>query len=80
MEYLKTLGSIVMTREEEDEKRALNKSDIQINRGFELMIRDHTKREVKPSRSFGINLAKTLTLFSREFGFSFSLSFSSKKN
>lgn len=69
-----------MTREEEDEKVALNKSDIRINRGFELMIRDHTKREVRPSRLFGIDLAKTFTLCSREFGFSFSLSFSSKKN
>lgn len=69
-----------MTKEGEGEKRALNKSDIQINRGFELMIRDHTKEKVKPSRSFGIDLAKTFTLFSREFGFSFSLSFSSKKN
>ena len=69
-----------MTKEGEDEKSPLNKSEVNINRGFEMMIRDCRKREVDQSKSFGINFAKTLSLFSREFGFSFSLSFSSKKN
>jgi hypothetical protein len=69
-----------MTKEGEGEKGSLNKSELNINRGFELMIRDHTKkREEEKSKSIKINFSKTLSFFSREFGFSFSFSFNQKK-
>jgi len=68
-----------MTNEAGDEKNKLNKQDLQINRGFELMLR-HTSREEKPSKpkDYSFHFGKMLSLFSREINFEFSLNINKK--
>ena len=67
------LGSTIMTKEKEDEKRKLNNFDPHIDRGFELMLRQHNRRE-KPSeepKTFLIRFGKMLSLLKREIHFQF---------
>lgn len=67
------LGGTIMTKEREDERSKLNNSDPQIDRGFELMLRQHNRRE-KPSeepKTFLIRFGKMLSLFKREIHFQF---------
>lgn len=73
-------GNIVMIEDQEGEKRKLNKREPQINRGFELMLRQHNRRE-KPSepKSFLIRFGKMLSLFRREIHFQFEIFFDIKK-
>lgn len=73
-------GNIVMIEDQEGEKRKLNKREPQINRGFELMLRQHNRRE-KPSepKSFLIRFGKMLSLFKREIHFQFEVFFDIKK-
>jgi len=65
-------GNIIMINDQEGGKRKLNKLDPHINRGFELMLRTHNRRE-KPSRpkTFHIRFGKMLSLFRREIHLSF---------
>jgi hypothetical protein len=65
-------GNIIMINDQEGEKRKLNKLDPHINRGFELMLRKHNRRE-KSSRpkTFRIRFGKMLSLFRREIHLSF---------
>jgi hypothetical protein len=70
-----------MTKEKEGEKRKLNNSDdLQINRGFELMLRHNSRRE-KPSapKTFQFRFGKMLSLFSREIHFQIDFFFDMKK-
>jgi hypothetical protein len=62
------LGSINMTRGQEDEKRKLNKSEPQINRGVELLLRNRRRRSEKP-KTFQVKFGKMISLFRREFHF-----------
>ncbi len=73
-------GNIVMIEDQEGEKRKLNKREPQINRGFELMLRQHNRRE-KPSepKTFLIRFGKMLSLFKREIHFQFELFLDIKK-
>ena len=73
-------GNIVMIKGQEGEKRKLNRREPQINRGFELMLRQHNRRE-KPSepKSFLIRFGKMLSLFRREIHFQFELFLDIKK-
>lgn len=59
-----------MTRDQEGEKKKLNSSESQINRGFELMIRKNYRRE-KPSKpkTFQLRFGKMISLLKREFHF-----------
>jgi hypothetical protein len=68
-----------MTNEAEDEKKKLNKPDLQINRGFELMLR-HNSKEEKPSKpkDYSFHFGKMLSLFSREIYIEFSLNINKK--
>ena len=62
-----------MTKEREDAKRKLNNDeDPHINRGFELMLRQHNRRE-KPSepKTFQIRFGKMLSLLRREIHLNF---------
>jgi hypothetical protein len=69
-----------MTKEKEGEKKNLNKSDPHINRGFELMIRNYSKkREVEKPKNFQIIFGKMLSLFSREIHIFFEFSFFMRK-
>jgi len=73
-------GSITMTRGRGDAKKKLNNSNPQINRGFELMLRQHNRRE-KPSepRLFKVRFGKMISLFRREIHFNFEISLDIKK-
>ena len=65
-----------------DEKRKLNNSqDLQINRGFELMLR-HNSRGEKPSepKAFQFRFGKMLPLLKREIHFQFEFFLSKKKS
>jgi hypothetical protein len=68
-----------MTNEAEEEKSKLNKPDLQINRGFELMLR-YNSREEKPSKpkDYSFHFGKMLSLFSREIHIEFSLNINKK--
>jgi hypothetical protein len=59
-----------MTKEKEGGKRKLNNSNLQINRGFELMLRNTSRRE-KPSepKSFEFSFGKMLSLLKKEIHF-----------
>lgn len=61
-----------MTNEKEDERRKLNKLDPHINRGFELMLRKHNRRE-EPSKpkTFHVRFGKMLSLLQREIHINF---------
>ena len=41
-------GDIIMTKGQEGERSKLNKSEPQINRGVELLLRNKRRRESKP--------------------------------
>ena len=69
-----------MTKDLDDEKSKLNNKESTINRGFELMLRHHNRREQKPRpRTFGIMFGKVVSLLKREFHFHFEISFSITK-
>jgi len=75
------LGSIVMTKNQDDEKSKLNNSkNLNINKGFELMLRNSSRRE-KPSepKTFQICFGKMLSLFKREIHFQFEFFLDIKK-
>jgi hypothetical protein len=69
-----------MTNEAEEEKSKLNKPDLHINRGFELMLRNNSRRE-KPSepKTFQIRFGKMLSLFKQEIHFQFEFFLDMKK-
>jgi len=75
------LGSIVMTKNQDDERNKLNNSkNLNINKGFELMLRNSSRRE-KPSepKTFQICFGKMLSLFKREIHFQFEFFLDIKK-
>jgi hypothetical protein len=75
------LKNTTMTKEREGEKRKLNNfEDLQINRGFELMLR-HNSREEKPSvpKAFQFRFGKMLSLLRREIHFQIDFFFDIKK-
>ena len=61
-------GSIVMTKDQEEEKNNLNNSEPEINRGVELLLRNRRKRESKP-KTFQVKFGKMISLLQREFHF-----------
>ena len=54
-----------MTKDLDDEKRPLNKSDTHINRGVELLLRNRRKKP-EPPKTFQIKFGKMVSLFRRE--------------
>ncbi len=61
-------GDIVMTEDQEEGRSKLNKSEPQINRGVELLLRNKRRRESKP-KTFQVKFGKMISLFHREFHF-----------
>ena len=55
-----------MTEDLDDEKRSLNKSEPEINRGVELLLRNRRRRSEAP-KTFQVKFGKMVTLFRREF-------------
>jgi hypothetical protein len=74
------LGDIVMIGDQEEEKSKLNNQEPNINRGFELMLRQHNRRkpELEP-KTFQVMFGKMVSLLKREFHFHFEISFDIKK-
>jgi len=62
------LGDIIMIRGGDEEKSKLNNSEPEINRGFELLLRNKRRRETKP-KTFQVRFGKMISLFRREFHF-----------
>jgi hypothetical protein len=71
-------GNIIMINDQENEKRKLNKSEPQINRGVELLLRNKRRRESKP-KTFQVKFGKMISLFHREFHFFIEFHFDVRK-
>ena len=61
-------GDIVMTEDLDEEKNKLNKSQPQINRGVELLLRNRRAKPEQP-KTFQIKFGKMVALFRREIVF-----------
>lgn len=73
------LKDITMKKDQEGEKRKLNNSDEpQINRGFELMLRQKNRREKSPKK-FNVTFGKVVSLLKREIRIYFEFAFDIKK-
>jgi len=57
--------SIVMTRDLEDGRNKLNKSEPQINRGIELLLRNRRNKPEAP-KTFQVKFGKMVTFLRRE--------------
>ena len=55
-----------MTEDQEGARSALNKSEPEINRGVELLLRNRRRRP-DPPKTFQVKFGKMVTLFRREF-------------
>jgi hypothetical protein len=71
-------GDITMTRDQEGEKKKLNKSEPQINRGVELLLRNRRKKSEKP-KTFQVKFGKMIFLLRREFHFFIEFHFDVRK-
>jgi hypothetical protein len=71
------LGDIIMTREEAEERK-LNKSDLEINRGIELLLRNRGRKSQKP-KTFQVKFGKMISLLKREFHFYIEFNFDIRK-
>ena len=61
-----------MTEDQEEEKRPLNNSELQINRGVELLLRNRRRSPPKP-KTFQVKFGKLIALWNREIVFHFDL-------
>ena len=62
-------GGIVVTENQEDEKKSLNKNTpTEINRGVELLLRNR-RRKPEPSKTFQVKFGKLISLLNREIVF-----------
>jgi hypothetical protein len=71
-------GSIIMINEKEEE-RYLNNSELRIDRGFEIMLRNQKRREKPLPKTFSINFGNIIFLFSKEIEFEFNFYINVKK-
>jgi hypothetical protein len=62
----------------ENEKNNLNKDELQINRGFELLIRDRRKKSFAP-KTFQLKFGKMISLLRREIHIHFDFYFDIQK-
>ena len=62
------LGDTAMTKNAEEEKSKLNKLDLDIDRGFELLLRNKRRKSQKP-KTFQVKFGKMISFFRREFHF-----------
>ncbi len=72
---------MVMTEDQEEEKKALNKNRSddtpRINRGVELLLRN--KRRISQPKTFQVKVGKMISFLKREIHFNFELSLDIKK-
>ena len=67
-----------MINDQEEEKRKLNKSGPQINRGIELLLRNRRRKSLTP-KTFQVKFGKMISLFRREFHFFIEFHFDVRK-
>lgn len=72
------LKSIIMKKDQEDEKKKLNNSEPHINRGIELLLRDRRRKSSEP-KTFQMKFGKMISLFHREFHFFIEFHFDVRK-
>ena len=72
------LGSTVMIDDREEERSKLNKSEPQINRGVELLLRNRRRGSERP-KTFQVKFGKMISLFRREFHFFIEFHFDIRK-
>jgi hypothetical protein len=70
--------NITMINDQGNEKRKLNKSEPQINRGVELLLRNRRKKSERP-KTFQVKFGKMISLFRREFHFFIEFHFDVRK-
>ena len=70
--------STVMTKDQGDAKNKLNNIEPQINRGFELLLRNRRRLSEAP-KTFQVKFGKMISLFRREFHFFIDFHFDIKK-
>ena len=63
-------GGIVVTENQEEEKKILNKSKPEMNRGVELLLRNRRKKP-DPPKTFQVKFGKLIALWNREIVFHF---------
>ena len=64
-------GDIVMTEDQEDAKKTLNKDkSLEINRGVELLLRNRRKKTPKP-KTFQVKFGNMFSFLKREIHFYF---------
>jgi hypothetical protein len=61
-----------------NKKTELNKSEPQINRGIELLLRNKRRRELKP-KTFQVKFGKMISFLSREYHFFIEFHFDIRK-
>ena len=71
-------GNIVMINDQEGARRKLNKSEPEINRGIELLLRNRRKRSPEP-KTFQVKFGKMISFFRREFHFFIEFHFDVRK-
>ena len=71
-------GNTVMIGDQEDARSKLNKSEPQINRGVELLLRNRRRRSEKP-KTFQVKFGKMISLLRREFHFFIEFHFDVRK-
>ena len=59
-----------MTENQEEEKRTLNKSTPEMNRGVELLLRNRRRKPERP-KTFQVKFGKLIALWNREIIFHF---------
>ena len=78
MVFLRMPGDIIMTKDQEGERNKLNKSEPQINRGVELLLRNRRRKSLEP-KAFQMRFGKMISLFRREFHFFIEFNFDIRK-
>jgi hypothetical protein len=72
------LGNTAMIDDQDGAKSKLNKSEPQINRGVELLLRNRRRGSPKP-KTFQVKFGKMISLFRREFHFFIEFHFDVRK-
>ena len=61
-------GGIVVTEDQEDAKKDLNKDKPEINKGVELLLRNRRRKPERP-KTFQVKFGKLIALWNREIVF-----------
>ena len=61
-------GGIVVTENQEDEKKSLNNDKPELNRGVELLLRNRRKKP-EPPKTFQVKFGNLIALWNREIVF-----------